>query len=329
MSGSGIDPIDGPGGNAATKLEPTRADVLAAAQRIGGRIRRTPVETSRQLDLRSGASIFLKCEQLQRTGAFKARGAANAVLHLDDRTAARGVACHSSGNHASALAWAAAERGIRCTVVMPSDVAAPKASAVAGYGAEIVFCEPTIADRGSTLAEVLASTGATEIHPYDHPDVIAGAGTAALELLEEVSGLDAVVTPVGGGGLLSGTILAVDGEAEIIGAEPLGADDAARSLAVCSLVEDVVVDTIADGLRAPLSPRTFGHISAGVSRIATVDDDEIIAAMRFCWERMKLVVEPSGSIGVALALRGELAGRRVGIVISGGNVDLDVPAWIR
>ena len=308
-------------------LEPTRADVVAAAERISEWIRHTPVETSRQLDERSGASVFLKCEQLQRTGAFKGRGATNAVQLLDEPAAARGVACHSSGNHAGALAWAASVRGIPCTIVMPSNASTAKSAAVAGYGAEIIWCEPTIAAREQTLAEFLSSSGATEIHPYDHPDVIAGAGTAALELLAEVADLDAIIAPVGGGGLLSGTILAVDGAAEVLGAEPLGADDAQRSVEAGSLIGDPDPVTIADGLRTPLSPRTFAIISAGVTRIATVTDEEMIAAMRFCWERMKLVVEPSGVIGVALALRGELTGRRAGIIVSGGNLDLDALPW--
>lgn len=247
---------------------------------------------------------------------------------LTDEDANRGVACHSSGNHAGALAWAASARGIPCTIVMPSNASLAKSAAVAGYGAEIIWCEPTIAAREAALAEFLASSGATEIHPYDHPDVIAGAGTAALELLEDVSDLDVLVAPVGGGGLLSGTILAADGGVEVVGAEPVGADDAARSVAAGSLIGDPDPVTIADGLRTPLSARTFAIIVAGATRIATVSDDEMISSMRFCWERMKLVVEPSGVIGVALALRGELVGRRAGIIISGGNLDLDNLPWV-
>ena len=297
-----------------------------AAARIAGRVHRTPLATSRQLDAASGATIVLKCEQLQKVGAFKARGAANAVWSLDDAVASRGVAAHSSGNHAQALAWAAQSRGISATVVMPRTVSPVKIAAVEGYGARIVWCEPTEASRRETLAQVVDATGATEVHPYDDPRVIAGAGTAARELLADRPELDLLVTPVGGGGLLSGTCLVRD-DREVWGAEPLGADDAARSLAAGEVIPQDAPDTMADGLLTSLSPRTFAIISAHVSRIATVSEDEITAAMRFVWERLKFVIEPSAAVGVAVALRGEMAGRRVGIVLTGGNVDLSRLPW--
>lgn len=313
--------------------EPSRADVVEAAARIAGTIRHTPVEASRQLDARSGASVFVKCEQLQRTGAFKGRGATNAVMRLDDDAAARGVACHSSGNHGGALAWAASVRGIPATIVVPWNAPAPKLAAIEGYGARVVPCEPTSEARESALAEVVASTGATEIHPYDHPHVIAGAGTAALELIGQVPELDAVVVPLGGGGLLSGSVLACDGTGTAVwGAEPLGADDAARSLAAGRRLDDDGAHTIADGLRTPLSDRTFGIIAgsgsnAAAAGILTVTDEEILDSMRFCWERMKVLGEASGVIGIATLLRGDFAGKRVGVIVSGGNVDLDALPW--
>lgn len=303
---------------------PTREDVLAAARRLEGLVHRTPVLRCRTLDERSGATVFLKSEHLQKVGAFKARGAMNAVAQLPPD--ADRVACHSSGNHAQALAWAAARRGLAATIVMPSTAPAVKRAAVEGYGAEIVTCDPTLEARETTLAQVLETTGAVEIHPYDHPHVIAGAGTAALELCQEVPDLDVVVAPVGGGGLLSGSSLAVTG-ATVWGAEPAGADDAARSLAAGRLIPQTDPRTIADGLLTSLSDRTFGIISERVERIVTVTEEEITDAMRLLWERTKQVVEPSGAVAVAAILRGELAGRRVGVILSGGNVDLDTLRW--
>lgn len=298
----------------------------AAALRIEPHVLRTPLHRSRQLDEASGAEIVLKCENFQRVGAFKARGAANAVFSLTESSAARGVACHSSGNHAAALAWSARRRGIPVWVVMPSNAPAAKRAATLGYGAEIIDCEPTLAAREATLAEVLQRTGAVEIHPYDNAQIIAGAATCAIELMaDDPLPFDVVMAPVGGGGLLSGTALAVAATSPttvVWGAEPLGADDAARSLAAGHLIAQTAPDTIADGLLTSLSPRTYRAISSHVERIATVTDDEIIEAMRFVWERMKLVIEPSCAVPVAVALRGEVAGRRCGIIISGGNVDL-------
>jgi threonine dehydratase len=298
------------------------ADVRAAAERIAPFVHRTPVHTSRSLDEWAGATVFCKCENFQRAGAFKFRGATNAVQSLRADEAANGVATHSSGNHGAALALAARERGVPAWVVVPSDVLAPKRRAIEAFGATLIECEPTLAAREETLREVVASTGATVVHPYDDDRIIAGAGTAALELLEAVGDLDAVLAPVGGGGLCSGTAIAAHGinpALRVVGAEPSGADDAARSLAAGQRLPQAAPATVADGLRTSLSERTFAILSAHVERIVTVDDDATLSAMRFVWERMKLVIEPSAAVAVA-ALR-EFAGSRVGVVLSGGNVD--------
>jgi threonine dehydratase len=298
------------------------ADVRAAAERIAPFVHRTPVHTSRSLDEWAGATVFCKCENFQRAGAFKFRGATNAVQSLRADEAANGVATHSSGNHGAALALAARERGVPAWVVVPSDVLAPKRRAIEAFGATLIECEPTLAAREETLREVVASTGATVVHPYDDDRIIAGAGTAALELLEAVADLDAVLAPVGGGGLCSGTAIAAHGinpALRVVGAEPSGADDAARSLAAGQRLPQAAPATVADGLRTSLSERTFAILSAHVERIVTVDDDATLSAMRFVWERMKLVIEPSAAVAVA-ALR-EFAGSRVGVVLSGGNVD--------
>jgi threonine dehydratase len=309
---------------------PTIDDVRAAAARIEAFVHRTPVHTSAALDEWSGATVLCKCENLQRSGAFKFRGATNAVRSLSDAEAERGVATHSSGNHGAALALAARQRGAAAYVVVPVDASPVKRAAIEAFGAQIVECEPTLAAREATLDDVVARTGATVVHPYDDVRVIAGAGTAALELLEEVPGLDVVVVPVGGGGLCSGTSIAVhgvDASVRVIGAEPLGADDAARSLASGQLIRQEAPDTIADGLRTSLSPRTFAILAAHVDTIVTVSDDATIAAMRFVWERMKLVVEPSAAVAVAAARAARLEGARVGIILSGGNVNLDALPW--
>lgn len=308
----------------------TPEDIDSAAERIRGHVHRTPVVTSTSLDVAAGARVFLKCENLQRVGAFKIRGATNAVLSLDDVVAERGVACHSSGNHGQALAVAAGERGIAAHVVMPSNAPAVKRNAVAGYGAVIVDCEPTPAGRETALAEVLEATGSVEIHPYDNDHVIAGQGTACLELLEEVDGLDVVVAPVGGGGLVSGTALAVAGHApgtRVVGAEPAAADDAFRSFTAGVVVPVETYRTVADGLLASLSERTFAIIRSQVAAVVTVTEDEIVAAMRFLWERTKLIIEPSAAVAVAAVLTGRVPGERVGIILSGGNADLDHLPW--
>jgi threonine dehydratase len=306
---------------------PTFADVRAAAARIERLVRRTPVLRNGSLDQAVGAELFFKCENLQETGAFKLRGASNAVQSLSDEDAARGVATHSSGNHGGALARAAARRGIPCWVVMPEDAAAAKRQAVEGFGAHVVTCAPTQQAREESAARLIADTGATLVHPYDDARVIAGQGTCALELLQEVSGLDLLVAPIGGGGLLSGTALAgaeLAPEAEVWGAEPTGADDAARSLAAGRIVPVANPSTVADGLRATIGRLPLALLTRLGARIGTVDDDSTLAAMRLVWERLKVVVEPSAAVPVAALLTGAVParGRRVGVILTGGNLDL-------
>lgn len=316
----------------AETAAPTIRDVRAAAARIADRVHRTPVMTCANLDAVAGMRLYFKCENLQRVGAFKFRGATNAVRALDDEQAARGVLTHSSGNHGQAVARAARERGVPAWVVMPRDAPAVKRRAVEGQGATVVDCEPTLAAREDAAAEVAQRTGATFVHPYDDPRVIAGQGTAALELLQDVLGLDALVVPVGGGGLCSGTCIAAHGEnptLAVYGAEPARADDACRSLQAGRLLPVGEADTIADGLRTSLSERTFAILRAHVAGIATVEEDEIVHALRSVWERMKLVIEPSAAVALAACARlhDDLAGRRVGVILSGGNVDLDRLPW--
>lgn len=308
---------------------PSFADVEVAAERIRGIAHRTPVMTSATLDRLVGARVHLKCEHLQRSGAFKFRGASNAVAALGDEADA-GVAAHSSGNHAGALALAARLRGVPCHVVMPAGTPAVKLAAVRSYGAEIVRCEPTLEARAATLAEVVRRTGAVEVHPYDDLDVIAGQGTAALELLLEVPRIGALVAPVSGGGLLAGTALAAHGSGSgrlVIGAEPASADDAARSLAAGALIQDGGGSSIADGLLATLSDRTFAVIRSHVDRIVTVSESEIVAAMVLLLTRTKQVVEPSGATAVAALLKLAASdgppATDIGVVLSGGNIDLD------
>ncbi len=313
-------------------MTPSLDDVLAAAQRIEPHVHRTPVATCETLDRMAGARLLLKCENLQKAGAFKARGATNAVFALDKASASRGVCTHSSGNHAAALARAAALRGIPALIVMPSTAPRVKVAAVEAYGGRITFCEPTLAARESTLEAIVASTGATFVHPYDEPLVVAGQGTCALELLEQAPDLDVVMTPVGGGGLASGTCITLAARAagvRFVGAEPASADDARRSLELGRLVPSEDPVTVADGLRTALSRLTFGILSRHAEAILTASEDQIIAATRLLWERAKLVVEPSGAVPLAtvLAHRERFAGLSVGIVLSGGNVDLDRLPW--
>lgn len=309
---------------------PDLTDVRAAATRIAPHVHRTPVLTSRAIDELAGCRVHFKAEHLQRAGAFKIRGATNAVASLDERTAARGVAAHSSGNHAAALALAARTRGVPCHVVMPTNAPRAKQAATAGYGARIVLCEPTLEARAAVLAEVLAATGAVEIHPYDHPDVIAGQGTATLELLEDVPRIGAVIAPVSGGGLLSGTAIAAHGtnpEIKVIGAEPDGVDDAYRSLVAGRRISDGNGTSIADGLLATLSDRTFSILHDHRVEVVTVTETEIIDAMAFAFTRLKQVAEPSAATALAALLALARAGADlpgdVGIILSGGNVDLD------
>jgi threonine dehydratase/serine racemase len=310
------------------------AAVRAAAARIAGVVHRTPVMTSETLDKLAGRRIYFKCENLQKIGAFKYRGATNAVRNLSDAEAARGVVTHSSGNHAQALALAARVRGIPAYIVMPKTAPTVKRAAVEGYGGIITLCEPTLAAREEAAAALVAKTGATLIPPFDHVDVIAGQGTAALELLEDVPDLDAIVTPVGGGGLLSGCCVAAQGirpGIRVFGAEPLGADDAARSKANGEWVPQTAPNTIADGLLTSTGQLTWPIIRDLVERVITATDDQIRAAMRLVWERMKLIVEPSGAVGAAVVLADEfkaLAGvKKVGVVFSGGNVSLEKLYW--
>jgi threonine dehydratase len=310
----------------------TIADIRAAAERIAPHVHRTPVLTSSAIDAVAGCRLLFKCENLQKVGAFKMRGAANAVFSLGDAVAARGVATHSSGNHAQALALAARLRGIPAHIVMPTSAPAVKRAAVAGYGAAIYDCEPTLAARESTLADVAARTGAEFIHPYNDERVMAGQGTAALELLTDHPDLDLVMAPVGGGGLLSGTAIATRAlapAAQVAAAEPAGADDAARSLAAGRIIPSENPRTVCDGLLTSLGELTFAVIREHVSAIWTVDDPAVIAAMRLVWERMKIIIEPSSAVCLAAVLErpDTVRGRRVGIILSGGNVDLDRLPW--
>ena len=306
--------------------------ITEARERITGKVNLTPLFTSRTLDGLTGARLHFKCENLQKGGAFKARGATNAVFALSEREARRGVATHSSGNHGAALARAAALRGIRSYIVMPDNTAQAKRDAVARYGAEITWCAPTLAARESTVRQVLAATGATLVHPYDDLRVMAGQGTAAVELVEAVPNLDVLLCPVGGGGLLSGCAVAartIKPDIRVIGVEPAGADDAARSLRAGSIVPVEHPDTIADGLRATIGERPFAEIRRLVAEIVTVNDEAIVRAMRQLWEVLKIVVEPSGAVPYAALLDAPAAlrGRRIGIIVSGGNLDLDHLPW--
>jgi threonine dehydratase len=311
---------------------PTFADVQAAARRIAPLAHRTPVMTSESLDRMFQARLFFKCENLQKAGAFKFRGAHNAVSCLSESEACRGVVTHSSGNHAAALALAARYRGIPAHIVMPRNAPAAKRTAVESYGAHVILCEPTLAARESTAAETIEKTGAVMIHPYDDSRVIAGQGTVALEFSEQQPNLDMLIAPISGGGLLSGIAIAASGACpgtEVIGAEPQQADDAARSLAEGVLQPAGPSNTIADGLRAGLSERTFTILRQHVRRVVTTSEEQIVAAMRLIWERMKIVVEPSGVVPLAavMANLSMFQGRRVGIVLSGGNLDLDRLPW--
>lgn len=304
---------------------PTLSDVRAAAERIAPYVHRTPVLTSAAVDRELGARVAFKCENLQKVGAFKARGAANAVLALDPVAAARGVITHSSGNHGAALAWAAGIRGIRCTVVMPEDTTPIKVAAVRGYGAEIVFCPR--AERQVVCDRLIEDRGMELIHPFENPWVIAGQGTAALELLEETPDLECIVAPVGGGGLLAGTAIAASGArpaVRVVGAEPEAVDDAWRSLTTGERQPAVANPrTSADGLMTGLGEINFRILRSREVAVVTVSEDAILAAARFFLERMKIVVEPSGATPLAALRRmaPELRGRRIGAILSGGNTD--------
>jgi threonine dehydratase/serine racemase len=308
--------------------------VQAAAELLAGLAHRTPVMTCATLNRLAGRTLFFKCENFQKVGAFKFRGACNAVRKLSAEVAVRGVVTHSSGNHAQALALAAKLRGIPAHIVMPRNATPVKRRAVEEYGGRVIECEPTLAARESTAAAVLAETGGTLIPPYDHPDVIAGQGTVALELLEEVPDLDALMAPVGGGGLVAGICVAAKGlhpSLRIFAAEPRGADDAARSKAAGTLIPQTAPQTIADGLLTSLGQLTWPIIRDQVERIVTVQEEEIVRAMRLVWERAKLLIEPSASVAVGAVLGDEFrslkGAERVGVVLSGGNVNLDHLPW--
>ena len=311
---------------------PTVRDVRDAAVRIRGHAIRTPVLTSSTLDAMFGTRLFFKCENFQKAGAFKFRGACNTVFSLSQGEARRGVATHSSGNHGAALALAARLRNIPCRVVMPRNAPAVKKAAVAGYDAEIEFCAPTLAAREATLAAIVARTNAVVVHPYDDPRVIAGQGTVALELVDALPDLDLVLVPIGGGGLAAGTALTVktcSPGTRVIAVEPRGADDAYRSFRAGERLPSVAPKTIADGLLTSLGVRNFALVQRFVDDIVTVGDSAIMQAMRLVWERMKIVVEPSAAVPLAALVENRIdaRGMRIGIVLSGGNVDLDRLPW--
>jgi len=313
---------------------PTFDDVKAAADRAAPYIHRTPVLTSSFLDRLTGAELFFKCENFQKAGAFKVRGACNAVFGLPEDMLEKGVATHSSGNHALSLSYAAGRRGIPCNVVMPRTAPQAKKDAVMGYGGKITECEPSTSSREAVFAEVQAATGAEFVHPYNDPRVICGQATCSRELLEQVERLDAVVAPIGGGGMISGTCLTLSNIAphvKIYAAEPEQADDAARSFRAGHIIADDAPVTVADGLKVPLKENTWHFVSNHVSDILTASEDEIVDAMKLIWKRMKIVMEPSSAVPLATILknRDAFAGKRVGVIITGGNVDLDKLPWLK
>ncbi len=306
------------------------SDIESAAIRIQPYINRTPVKTSRTLNSLLSAKVFFKCENFQRMGAFKFRGACNALLTMDEESKAKGVVTHSSGNHAQAVALAGNMLGLKTTIIMPKNAPKVKVDATRGYGAEIVFSEPDIRSREEACNKLIDKFGYTLIHPYDNERVIQGAGTAAMELLEDVGKLDYLIAPIGGGGLMSGSSIYAKESKKVKvvwGSEPKGADDACRSFISGELVTDHTPNTIADGLRTLLSHRTFGYIRKNVDEIITVNEIQIIESMKFLWERMKLVIEPSGAVPLAALFKakeeGKLpSGSTVGLILSGGNIDL-------
>jgi threonine dehydratase len=313
-------------------MTPTLNDIRQAAERIKPYAHRTPVLTNQSLNEKVGSQVYLKCENLQKVGAFKFRGACNAVYSLTDAEAARGVCTHSSGNHAQALALAAKMRGIPAYIVMPNNAPSVKKNAVAGYGGLITFCEPTLEARESTLERIKHETGATMVHPYNDERVIAGQGTAALELLEDVPDLDMIIAPVGGGGLLSGTSIAateLKKGIRVIAGEPEMADDAFRSMKTGKIIPSVNPKTIADGLLTSLGSLTFPIVQQRVEQIVTVSEAGIIEVMKYIWERAKIIIEPSSAVavGVLWERKIDLSGLKVGVILSGGNVDLEKLPW--
>lgn len=312
---------------------PTYDDMLAAHDRIRPHIRRTPVRSSDYLNELAGAQLFFKCENFQEPGAFKVRGAANAVFSLSDEQAEKGVTTHSSGNHASCLSYAAKLRGIACNVVMPRTAPQAKKDTVRRYGGIITECEPSTTSREATFAEVQAATGGDFVHPYNDPRVIAGQGTCSREFIEQTGGLDMVVAPIGGGGMISGTCLTLSVLApatRVIAAEPEQADDAFRSFKAGYIIADDAPKTIADGLLVPLRDLTWHFVKSHVSEIYTASETEIVAAMKLIWKHLRIVAEPSSAVPLATVLKHPQAFRnkRVGIIITGGNVDLDKLPWM-
>jgi len=319
---------------AETLIVPTFDDVLVAHERIAPYIHRTPVLTSSFIDALAGCQLFFKCENLQKAGAFKVRGACNAVFGLPEDKLAAGVATHSSGNHALSLSYAAGRRGIPCTVVMPRTAPQAKKDAVRGYGGSIVECEPSTSSREAVFAGVVKATGADFVHPYNDSRVIAGQATCSRELLDQIEGLDAVIAPIGGGGMISGTCLTLSTLAphvEIFAAEPEQADDAYRSFKAGHIIADDAPNTVADGLKVPLKELTWHFVSRYVTDILTASEQEIVDAMRLIWARMKIVMEPSSAVPLATILknRDRFRGKRVGVIITGGNVDLDKLPWLK
>jgi threonine dehydratase len=312
---------------------PTYDDVVAAHDRIRPYIHRTPVLTSSYFNARTGAELFFKCENFQKAGVFKARGASNAVFGLSEKQAARGVATHSSGNHGLSLSYAAGRRGIKATVVMPRTAPEAKKEAVRGYGGTVVECEPSTSSREAVFAEVVAESGADFVHPYNDPRVIQGQATCSKELIEDVGMLDAVIAPIGGGGMVSGTCLTLSHiapDTRIYAAEPKNADDACRSFKAGHIIADDAPQTVADGLKVPLKDLTWHFVSHHVTDIFTATEEEIVDAMYLCWQRMKIVLEPSSAVAIAAVLKnpGVFAGKRVGVILTGGNVDLKTLPWL-
>jgi threonine dehydratase len=305
---------------------PLLADIQAAHSRIIQHIHWTPVFSSKQLNSLFGCELFFKCENFQKVGAFKFRGATNAVLSLSSEEKSRGVVTHSSGNHAAALALAARMNGVKANIVMPENAPVVKKNAVAGYGAEITFCKPTLQAREEATRIIIEKTGATLVHPYDNFNVICGQGTAALELLNEKSDLEIIIAPIGGGGLISGTstcVKGIDNRIQVIGAEPLNADDAYKSFTSGTIVPSVNPVTVADGLLTSLSELTFAIISNNVDKIFTAKEESIIECMLLVWERMKIIIEPSSATVLAIVKENPdfFKGKKTGLIISGGNVD--------
>ena len=319
----------------ATAMDiPTYDDVIVAHERIKPYIHKTPILTSRFLDELTGAKIFFKCENLQKAAAFKVRGACNAVFGLNDEKAKIGVATHSSGNHALSLSYAAGQRGIPVTVVMPKTAPQAKKDAVIGYGGTIIECEPSTSSREAVFNDVVAASGADFVHPYNDPRVIAGQATCSKELVAQVNDLDSVVAPIGGGGMISGTCLTLSTIApkvKIYAAEPLNADDAARSFKAGYIIADDAPNTVADGLKVPLKNLTWHFVRNHVTDILTATEDEIVAAMKLIWLRMKIVVEPSSAVALAIILKNPdvFKGQRIGVILTGGNVDLDKLPWMK